>query len=153
MMRRIAVAAEGALFEGKHLVTDWTGGRDLAFGEAISSAAAEAAEQIGAKALVAFTQSGYTARLASKCRPGIPIIAATPLASTARRCALYWGVAPILVGPATSTDEQVALIDRTLRDRGLLERGDEIVITAGTPIEKRGTTNTMKLHVIGEMEE
>ena len=153
MMRRIAVVAEGALFAGQHLVTEWKGGRELSFGEAISRAAAEAAEQVGAKALVAFTQSGSTARLASKCRPGVPIIAATTLESTARRCNLYWGVAPIMVGPSSHTDEQVGLIDRRLQDLGLLELGDEIVITAGTPVEIRGTTNTLKLHIIGDLPE
>ncbi|MBM3501124.1 MAG: pyruvate kinase, partial [Armatimonadetes bacterium] len=149
MMRRIATAAEGALFRGRHLVTDWAGGREWSLAEAISAAAAETAEQIGAQVLVAFTQSGSTARLASKCRPSVPIVAATPLAETARRCALYWGVVPICVGHADSTDQQIELIDRHLRDLGILEAGEKVVITAGTPIERRGTTNTMKLHVVG----
>ena len=149
MMRRIAVVAENALFEGQHLLTDWTPGQEVSFGEAVSRGGVEAAEQVGAKALIAFTQSGSTARLASKCRPSVPIIAATPLPETARCCSLYWGVAPILVGPARSTDEQIELVDARLRELGLLELGEKVVITAGTPIEVRGTTNTMKLHVIG----
>ncbi len=149
MMRRIAVAAEGALFKGQHLLTEWHDGRALSFGEAISRAAAEAAEETGARALIAFTQSGRTARLASKCRPGVPIIAATPLDETARRCALYWGVLPMMVGPANSTDEQIALVDARVRELGLAASGDTVVITAGTPVAIRGTTNTMKLHVVG----
>jgi pyruvate kinase len=149
MMRRIATAAEGALFRGKHLLTEWLGGRERTLAEAVSAAAAETAEQIGARALIAFTQSGSTARLASKCRPSVPIIAATPLPETARCCSLYWGVVPVLVGPAASTDEQIELIDRQLRDRGLLNPGEKVVITAGTPIDERGTTNMMKLHVVG----
>jgi pyruvate kinase len=58
-------------------------------------------------------------------------------------------VVPVLVGPAASTDEQIELIDRQLRDRGLLNPGEKVVITAGTPIDERGTTNMMKLHVVG----
>jgi pyruvate kinase len=149
MMRRIATAAEGALFRGRHLLTEWVGGRERSLGEAISAGAAEIAEQIGARVVIAFTQSGSTARLASKCRPSVPIIAATPLVETARRCSLYWGVVPIVVDQSTSTDEQIALIDRHLRELGLLQRGDKVVITAGTPIGERGSTNMMKLHVIG----
>ena len=150
MMRRIATAAEGALFRGKHLHTEWMGGRERSLAEAISAAAAETAEQIGARVLIAFTQSGSTARLASKCRPSVPIIAATPLAETARRCSLYWGVVPVLVGPAASTDEQIELIDCQLQELGLLNAGEKVVITAGTPIDERGTTNMMKLHVVGD---
>ncbi len=149
MMRRIAVVAENALFEGTHLLTDWAPGQEFSFGEAVSRAAVEVAEQVGAKALIAFTQSGSTARRASKCRPSVPIIAATPLPETARCCSLYWGVAPIIVGPARSTDEQIELVDARLQELGLLKRGESVVITAGTPIGFRGTTNTMKLHVIG----
>jgi pyruvate kinase len=149
MMRRIAVAAEGALFQGQHLLTEWQCAGGLSFGEAISRAAAEAAEQTGAKALIAFTQSGRTARLASKCRPRVPIIAATPLEETARRCTLYWGVAPMMVGPANSTDEQIEIVDARVRELGFAAPGETVVITAGTPVAVRGTTNTLKLHVVG----
>ena len=149
MMRRIATAAEGALFRGQHLLTDGVGEGQWSLAEAVSAAAAEAAEKIGARALIAFTQSGSTARLASKCRPNVLILAATPLAEIARRCSLYWGVVPVWVGHADSTDRQIELIDRQLRERGLLQSGDRVVITGGTPVETRGRTNTMKLHVIG----
>jgi pyruvate kinase len=149
MMRRIATAAEGALFRGQHLLTDGVGEGQWSLAEAISAAAAEAAEKIGARALIAFTQSGSTARLASKCRPNVLILAATPLAEIARRCSLYWGVVPVCVSHADSTDQQIELIDRQLRERGLLQSGDRVVITGGTPVETRGRTNTMKLHVIG----
>jgi len=149
MMRRIAAAAEGSLFRGEHPLAEWHGGKSLSFGEAISRAAVEAAGETGAKALIAFTQSGRTARLASKCRPRVPIIAATPLVATARRCTLYWGVASMIVGPAESTDNQIELVDARLQELGLAQVGETVVITAGTPIAVRGTTNTMKLHVVG----
>jgi pyruvate kinase len=149
MMRRIATAAEGALFRRPHLLTEWAGGRELSPPEAVSRAAAEAAEQIGARAVIAFTQSGSTARRASKCRSSVPIIAVTPDIRTARRCSLYWGVAPLVVPEADSTDEQIAVIDRELQTLGQLQPGDKVVIIAGTPIGIRGTTNMMKLHTIG----
>ncbi len=121
----------------------------LDFADAVSRAAAETAESVGAKVVVAFTQSGSTARLASKCRPRMPIVAATPLPDTARRCSLYWGVQPLLIDPVNDTDEMIHRVDRQLQDLGLCHEGDVIVVTAGTPIGRRGTTNTMKLHVIG----
>ncbi|MGQ9730569.1 MAG: pyruvate kinase alpha/beta domain-containing protein, partial [Candidatus Zipacnadales bacterium] len=58
----------------------------------------------------------------------------------------------VIVGHASSTDEQVGLVDQQLRVSGLLKAGEKVVITAGTPIGRRGTTNLMKLHVIGDTE-
>jgi pyruvate kinase len=149
MMRAIANRAERALerreSDGAPLV-----GRDvLDFADAVSRAAADAAEILGAVAIIAFTQSGGTARLASKCRPHMPIVAATPLPATARRCNLYWGVQPLLIEPVNDTDEMIHNVDRQLRELELAAEGDVMVVTGGTPIGKRGTTNTMKVHISG----
>lgn len=149
MMRAIASRAERALerreSDGAPLV-----GRDvLDFADAVSRAAADTAEILGAVAIIAFTQSGGTARLSSKCRPRMPIVAATPLPGTARRCNLYWGVQPLLIEPVDDTDEMIHNVDRQLCELELAQAGDVIVVTAGTPIGKRGTTNTMKVHIIG----
>ncbi len=149
MMRRIAAAAEREQMRGKHLRTEaGTGAEFLDFADALSRAAARTAEVVQAKAIVAFTQSGSTARLASKCRPHVPIIAATPLPGTARRCSLYWGVQPMIIPPADDTDEMIEKVAQQARASGLVKSGDAIVITAGTPIGKPGTTNMMKLQVI-----
>ena len=106
------------------------------------------AERVQAAAIIAFTQSGSTARLASKCRPRVPIIAATPREATARRCNLYWGVQPILIPPADNTDEMIDNVTEQVRRLGLVHSGDVVVITAGSPLGQRGTTNMMKLQVI-----
>ncbi len=147
MMRRIAAAAEQEQLAGRHLRTETTS-EFLDFADALSRAAARIAEDVKANAIIAFTQSGSTARLASKCRPRCPIVAATPLASTARRSSLYWGVYPMLIEPARSTDDMIAEIERRVRDLGVVKSGDVAIITAGSPIGAPGTTNMMKLQVI-----
>ncbi|MGC9318215.1 MAG: pyruvate kinase [Armatimonadota bacterium] len=149
MMRRIAAIAEKELRREASSSAPLVGMDFLDFADAVSRAAADTAESLGARGVVAFTQSGSTARLASKCRPSMPIVAATPLPATARRCSLYWGVQPVLIEPVNDTDQMIANIDAQLRDLDMVEQGDVIVITAGTPIGRRGTTNTMKVHVIG----
>ncbi|MFP4249210.1 MAG: pyruvate kinase [Armatimonadota bacterium] len=149
-MRTIASIAEKELRSGDVSTSAPLVGMDfLDFADAVSRAAANTAEILDAKVILAFTQSGSTARLASKCRPRMPIIAATPLPETARRCNLYWGVQPLLIEPVNQTDQMIQNVDQQLRDLGICEKGDVIVITAGTPIGRRGTTNTMKVHVIG----
>ncbi len=148
MMRRIAEAAEEELFLGPHLETRMKGEDYLSIDDALSRAAARIAEDLKTVAIVAFTQTGATARLASKCRPRVPIIAATPLPRTARRCTLYWGVHPVLIAPVQHTDEMFDGIERHLCQEGLAEPGDVIVVTAGTPVGQRGTTNMMRLLVV-----
>ena len=148
MMRTIAGIAEKEL-RAEAQTAPLVGMGFLDFADAVSRAAAETAESVGAKVVVAFTQSGSTARLVSKCRPRMPIMAATPLPETARRCNLYWGVQPLLIDAVNDTDEMIHRVDRQLRELELCHEGDVIVVTAGTPIGRRGTTNTMKVHVIG----
>jgi len=149
MMRRIAAFAEQQQLSGQHLRTETAAISDFVdFADALSRGAARVAERVKAEAIIAFTQSGSTARLASKCRPRCPIIAATPLESTARRCNLYWGVQPIIIKPAENTDEMIAGVEQRARELGIVESGDVMIITAGTPIGTPGTTNMMKLQVV-----
>ncbi|MCD6360466.1 MAG: pyruvate kinase [Armatimonadetes bacterium] len=151
MMRRIACAAEEELRRSPHPGGHtFIPGEALDVADAVSRAAVETAAHLGAVAVVAFTQSGGTARLASKCRPAMPIIAATPLVETARRCNLFWGVTSIIIEPVDHTDDMIHNIDVTLRKLGMAREGDIIVVTAGTPIGRRGSTNMMRVHVIGE---
>ncbi len=147
MMRRIAAAAEQEQLAGHHLRTE-TSSEFLDFADALSRSAARIAEDVKAQAIIAFTQSGSTARLASKCRPRCPIFAVTPLPPTARRCNLYWGVRPILIAAAENTDEMIAQVEQRVRDLGVVSSGDVMIITAGTPVGMPGTTNMMKLQVI-----
>jgi pyruvate kinase len=121
------------------------------FSEAIAVAATDAAQDIGARHIVAFTQSGYTARLLSKFRPSVPIIAFTPHEEARRRMSLYWGVQPRIMRPLKSTDSVFREVEKALlRDR-LAKKGDRIVITASTPIGVAGKTNLLKLHRIGSI--
>jgi pyruvate kinase len=149
MMRRIAAFAEQQQLSGQHLRTETAAiSESVDFADALSRGAARIAERVKAEAIIAFTQSGSTARLASKCRPRCPIIAATPLESTARRCNLYWGVQSIIIEPADNTDEMIAGVEQRMRELGIVESGDVMIITAGTPIGAPGTTNMMKLQVV-----
>ncbi len=149
-MRSIATIAEKELRRrDATLAAPLVEGGFLDFADAVARAAADTAEILNAKVIVAFTQSGSTARLVSKCRPRMPIVAATPVPETARRCNLYWGVQPLLIDPVQQTDEMTHNVDLQLRGLEICREGDVIVVTAGTPIGRRGTTNTMKVHVIG----
>ena len=109
-------------------------------GGAITHAAAEVGETLGAKYLVTFTQSGDSARRVSRLRPGIPMIAFTPEESVRNRLALTWGVQSYEVATVSHTDDMVRLVDQTLREQGLVEKGDYVVIVPGTPT---GAPNTM----------
>jgi pyruvate kinase len=150
MMRTIATTAEREQMRTDLDLEPLELRESHGFADAVSRAAVETAESLGAVAVIAFTQSGSTARLASKCRPKMAIVAATPSPETARRCNLYWGVEPVLIEPVDDTDQMIDNIDRALRSRGMACAGDVVVITAGTPIGERGSTNLMKVHVIGK---
>lgn len=98
--------------------------------------------------LLVFTWSGATALHASKSRPPGHVFALTPNQTTYDRLALAWGVTPVLAPSVESTDDLIALGERTLLDSGLVERGQEVVVLAGnTPM--KGATNTLKVYVIG----
>lgn len=120
------------------------------FSEAVADAACRAAEDIGAKFIVAFTNSGFTAKLVSKFRPKTPILALTPAEDVRRKMCIYWGVSPLLLRPLSSTDEMIREVERSLLGDGMARKGDRIVITAGTPVLGSGKTNLLKLHTIGE---
>jgi pyruvate kinase len=119
-------------------------------GGAITLAAADTATLMGAQALAAFTQSGDSARRVARLRSPIPTLAFTPLESTRRQLALVWGVRAFTVSLVPSTDEAVRQVDQGLRSRGLAEEGDLVVVVSGSPPGHAGTTNTMRLHRIGD---
>ena len=117
---------------------------------AITKAAAEVGAVVNARFLVAFTQSGDSARRMSRLRSVIPILALTPENSTAHQLALSWGVEPIVIPPAKHTDEMVKQIDSALLDNGRASVGEHIVIVAGSPPGIPGSTNAMRVHRIGD---
>lgn len=120
------------------------------FSEAVADAACRAAEDIKAKFIVAFSRSGFTARLVSKFRPKTPIVALTPREDVRRKMCIYWGVSPLRVRPLSGTDEMIQAVEKSLLSEGLARKGDRIVITAGSPVFGSGKTNLLKLHTIGE---
>ncbi len=148
MMRRICAAAENEQFRiGGQLRTKLASPDEtVEIADAVSRAAARTAEEVHAKAILAFTESGSTAQMASKCRPRVPIIAVTPLNATARRCSLYWGVTPVHTELAAGDGDIIKVCIAQVRDMGLVEVGDIIVSTAGMPMGRRGATNTMRIH-------
>jgi pyruvate kinase len=122
----------------------------LTIPDAISCAACEAAQQLEASAIVAFTTSGFTARMVSKNRPGTPIIVFTFSDNVQRQLNLLWGVTPIKLDLLYSTDEIISQTEKVLLEKNIVEKGDIVVILMGAPIYSKGTTNLLKLHVIGE---
>jgi pyruvate kinase len=120
------------------------------FPEATADAACRAADDISAKVLVAFTQSGFTAKLLSKFRPGVPIIAFTPDEMIRSRVSLYWGITPKIMKLPATTDEMVTEVERLLLEERIVKKGDSIVITSSSPLTLHGKTNFMKLHRVGE---
>jgi len=101
------------------------------------------------KLIAVFTHSGFTARLISRYRPLVPIVAFSPEASTRRRMALLWGVKPRTIVDIKKIDALPAITEKRLLEERLVCKGDVIAIVAGTPMGMRGTTNFMKFHVIG----
>lgn len=118
-------------------------------GGAITKAATEVGMTIGAKYLVAFTQSGDSARRMSRLRCSIPMLACTPEHSTYNQLALSWGVEPIIVSMVQTTDEMVRQVDQILIESGTVAKGESVLIVAGSPPGIPGSTNAMRVHVIG----
>jgi pyruvate kinase len=117
--------------------------------EIIASAAYNAACSAGVAAIVVFTASGFSARLVAGYRPPIPIYAFTPSETTLRALSIVYGVRPILSPDAASADEMLNVVDRTLLPRGWLKPGQSIVVVAGQPVGRAGTTNLIKLYAVG----
>jgi pyruvate kinase len=119
------------------------------FSEAVARAATDAAQSVKARYIIAFTQSGSTARLISMLRPEVEIIAFSPSEHVVRSMALYWGVLARRIRKLRSMDAQFKEVEKALLSERLARNGDIIVITAGIP-NMQGTTRLMKLHVIGK---
>ncbi|MBM7800217.1 pyruvate kinase [Microlunatus panaciterrae] len=115
----------------------------------IAKAAAEVAERVGAKYLVAFTQSGDSARRLSRLRSPIPLLAFTPEDATRAVLTLSWGVESFLVPTVDHTDEMVRQVDKSLTELGLIQPGERVVIVAGSPPGVAGATNLLRVRRVG----
>jgi pyruvate kinase len=148
VMDRIVRAAEEGKEPGLNRRSE-AGQGSASFPEAICGAASSAAFTTGARAVVAFSQSGMTVHLMSKQRPTTPIIAFTPFEQVRQRMALCWGVLPYTMPLIEQTDARISAVESRLKAEGLAKTGDRIVIVSGALVGLRGGTNLMKLHEVG----
>ncbi|MFF2806934.1 pyruvate kinase [Streptomyces sp. NPDC058000] len=148
MSRIVEAAEEDILAKGLPPLTERSKPRTQ--GGAVARAAAEMGDFLGAKFLVAFTQSGDTVRRLSRYRSPIPLLAFTPDPATRSQLNLTWGVETFLGPTVNSTDEMVAQVDEQLLKIGRCRKGDVVIITAGSPPGVPGSTNLVRVHHIGE---
>lgn len=146
-MRRIIDGVENELGKGRS-VLDRRSPAESSIADAVTMAAVRAAEMLNAAAIIAYTQSGSTAKRLSRHRPKTRIVAITPSEGIRRRLALYWGIRSTLVSEVVDTDSMVSTAGRIAIECGFAKSGDIIVITSGTPIGMSGTTNLMNIHHI-----
>jgi len=149
-MAAIAVRAESALHY-REIFQKQAQAQQTSVTEAISQAVANSSLDLDANAIVTSTESGYTARMVSKYRPKAPIVAVTPDEQVVRRLQLVWGVVPVQGTLAGSTDEMFDIAVAGALKSGHVRLGDTVVITAGVPVGRSGTTNLIKIHHIGEL--
>ena len=143
MMHRIAMEVESSVDEGKFRWGDLDG--ETTVSDAISRSAYNIARGTGAAAIITPTWSGSTARLVARFRPAQDIIAATPNKAAVYFLSLCWGIAPLLVASAGTTEEQFSFAVNAARNAGWVRPGDLVVITGGTPLHIPGTTNFIKV--------
>ena len=149
-MARIAMCAEADINYRKRFKerdTDLT--PDVT--NAISHATCTSAHDLGAAAILTVTKGGRTARMISKYRPSCPIICCTTDETVCRQLNLSWGVIPLMIEEATNTDDLFERAVQAGEDAGLLHDGELVVMTAGVPLGISGTTNLMKVHVVGHI--
>jgi len=144
MMSRIVQMAEGSPYYQPPVDALELGKTGVA--ESIARNACDIAVEVKARLVVAFTHSGDTARLVSKGRPRVPIIAFSPIEQTRRRLALVWGVLPRNCQVATTEEEVANLATIHLIGQGLASPGDRVVLVYGAPLNVRGTTNVVRVH-------
>lgn len=145
MMERVVCMAEEQLDSEEWLRRV---GRPGSASEAIAAATVEVAMELKAAAIIPSTISGHSARMVARYRPHVPVLAATPSPETARRMALVWGVAPLLVPAYDTTDEMFSVTSRAALTTGVVRPGDRVVITAGMPAGGEGRTNMLKVHEV-----
>lgn len=145
MMARIIEQAEESIHEYPRPATQ----ERLKVPETVAELVCHASRELHMKLIAVFTHSGFTARLVSRYRPLVPIVAFSPEAHTRRRMTLLWGVTPRSISDIKKIDGLAMIAEKRLLEEHLVRKGDVIGIVAGTPMGIRGTTNFMKFHVIG----
>ncbi|MGO1337291.1 MAG: pyruvate kinase, partial [Leuconostoc fallax] len=149
-----AVATMAAINEKAETVLKQYGRHETTFfdetdtTEAVANSVAEIARNINAKAVVVSTNSGYTARMISKHRPDVDILAITYSERVQRGLTLNYGVAPVVYEAPQTVDEMVELAKKAVKEQGLATDGDTIVIAAGVPMSQSGTTNMLSVQTV-----
>ena len=121
----------------------------ISVSDATAHAACLTAKDVNAAAIVTVSESGTTARLLSKYRPEQPIIACVMKEQVQRQLALSWGITPLMMPLAHSTDELIEMSTSLAKENGYLHNGELAVVTAGVPVGVSGTTNMIKIHMVG----
>ncbi|MBS4803584.1 MAG: pyruvate kinase [Clostridium sp.] len=145
-MAKIAVEAENQLHY--EIATSKAKKHIPAIAGVISRAAANAAFELQASAIISSTQSGATAGRLSQCRPDCPIVAVTPDEKVAKKLALFFGVYPVVSGKMQSTDHMMEESVKVAEKNGFVKKGDTVVIAAGVPVDKIGATNLLRVSVV-----
>ena len=145
MMARIVEEAENSVREFPRPAQQ----EQLKVPGTVAELVCHASRELHMKVIAVFTHSGFTARLISRYRPLVPIVAFSPEPETRRRLAMIWGVYPRDIKDLRKIDGLAAVAEKRLLEERLVRKGDVIGIVAGTPMGIRGTTNFMKFHVIG----
>lgn len=150
VMSNIAKRAEAAI-DYRGLLKTKAIEMETSVTDAISHATCTTAADLDASAIVTATSSGYTTRMVSKFRPSAPIIATTTSENVRRRLSLIWGVYSVITEQLHSTDDIIDISVSKALEAELIRNGDLIVITAGVPVGVSGTTNLIKVHIVGEV--
>ena len=129
-------------------LTEATNGK-ISVSDATAHAACLTAKDVNAAAIVTVSESGTTARLLSKYRPQQPIIACVMREQVQRQLSLSWGITPLMMSLAHSTDELIEMSTALAKENGYLHNGELAVVTAGVPVGVSGTTNMIKIHMVG----
>lgn len=125
-----------------------SGEKALSVTDAIGNATCEIAMQIGARAIITATYSGFTARMIARNRPAIPIFAVSANEATLRRLALVWGVRAAQMEEPGTLDEMVAVVIQVAQKNGIVQKGDWVVVTAGAPVRAPGRTNMVQVQMV-----
>ena len=149
--KTMSAIAERTEQEGFHLrsrTMDFNPGK-ISVSDATAHAACLTARDVNAAAIVTVSESGTTARLLSKYRPQQPIIACVMREQVQRQLSLSWGITPLMMSLAHSTDELIEMSTALAKENGYLHNGELAVVTAGVPVGVSGTTNMIKIHMVG----
>ena len=147
-MSAIAERTENEVHYRDNRLVDASNGQ-ISVSDATAHAACQTAKDVNASAIVTVSESGNTARLLSKYRPAQPIIACVMNEQVQRQLAISWGITPLMMALAHSTDELIEMSTNLAKENGYLHDGELAVVTAGVPVGVSGTTNMIKIHMIG----